>query len=78
MPATRSSTVHRTGRSTLAVPISVSVGFAVISAAALLAATWAAVRRQRRELAVLRTFGFSSAQVHTSVASSRSWRCSPR
>lgn len=54
-------------RSTLVVPVAVSAGFAAVSAIALAAAAWASTRVRRRELAILRTVGFSSAQVRASI-----------
>lgn len=54
-------------RSTLVVPIIVSVAFAIVSAASLAVATWASTRARRRELAILRTLGFSGSQLRTSI-----------
>jgi hypothetical protein len=54
-------------RSTRSVPVAVGVVLASVSAVGLLFASWASTRARRRELAVLRTLGFSGAQVRASV-----------
>ncbi|MGH9135964.1 MAG: ABC transporter permease [Acidimicrobiales bacterium] len=54
-------------RSTLGVPVAVSVVFAVMAGVGLAFASWASVRSRRRQLAVLRSLGFCSRQVRRSV-----------
>ncbi|CAN5724814.1 hypothetical protein BH18ACT2_BH18ACT2_00150 [soil metagenome] len=54
-------------RSTQAIPVIVVVVLTVMATAGLLFASWASVRARRRELAVLRSLGFTGAQVRRSV-----------
>lgn len=53
--------------STRTVPVAVGAGFAAMAAIGLAFASWSSARSRRRDLAVLRSLGFSGAQVRSSV-----------